>query len=252
MKLKRAIIIFLFCVIAAASVSAQFSAALIEVTITTNVTGAQVTIGPRKGTTPYTVKLALGKYNITITKAGYKTYTGRFEVLRASRRIHFNLESEIQPVTVAIDANVPKTSVYLDDRLSGTTPLNLTVTPGRYNLRLEADGYETFETVLSVSPAARQSRSFRLQPMHALLNITIPEKYLNPDLKTPLKLIEIYVDDLLVNEDGKISQVPIEPGEHMVIIISGGLYVIIEENFLRGEEYDVELLMAIQVKKISE
>ncbi|MBK1834102.1 SUMF1/EgtB/PvdO family nonheme iron enzyme [Roseibacillus ishigakijimensis] len=58
----------------------------------------------------------------------------------------------IQHGSLAFATEPPRAWVYLDDEYVGTTPLEeIAVFPGEYRLRAELDGYEDFETTVTVS-----------------------------------------------------------------------------------------------------
>jgi hypothetical protein len=72
--------------------------------------------------------------------------------------------AQITNVTITIKANV-KAQVYIGNIYKGDTPLTLKIGIGKYPLKLMANGYQTFETVITVSTTGPKEFSFTLQPV---------------------------------------------------------------------------------------
>ncbi|MFN3411443.1 MAG: PEGA domain-containing protein, partial [Exilispira sp.] len=74
------------------------------------------------------------------------------------------VSSQITNVTITIKANV-KAQVYISNIYRGDTPLTINLGTGKYPLKLVANGYKTFETVITVSPTGPKEFSFNLEPI---------------------------------------------------------------------------------------
>ncbi len=70
--------------------------------------------------------------------------------------------SQITNVTITIKANV-KAQVYISNIYRGDTPLTITIGTGKYPLKLMANGYKTFETVITVSPTGPKEFNYNLE-----------------------------------------------------------------------------------------
>lgn len=94
-----------------------------------------------------------------VPQSGWVTATTYYNVSR---------DGSTQPTTpaeatLAIDSDPQGADVYLEGRLQGTTPLRATAQPGRRTLRIERDGYRTFETTLRLSPGESRRVSADLE-----------------------------------------------------------------------------------------
>ena len=72
--------------------------------------------------------------------------------------------SQITNVTITIKANITA-QVYISNLYRGNTPLTLNIGIGKYPLKLMAQGYNTFETVITVSTTGPKEFSFKLTPV---------------------------------------------------------------------------------------
>ncbi len=85
--------------------------------------------------------------------------------------LQITASSQITSATITIKANV-KAKVYLSNVFRGYTPITLTLNIGKYPLKLVADGYKTFETVITVSPTGPKEFSFTLTPISSSTTTT--------------------------------------------------------------------------------
>lgn len=93
-----------------------------------------------------------------VPQSGWVTATTYYEVSRSG-----SSQPTPSQATLAIDSAPQDAEVYLDGRLQGTTPLRVTSQPGRRTLRIERDGYRTFETTLRLSPGESRRVSADLE-----------------------------------------------------------------------------------------
>ena len=93
-----------------------------------------------------------------VPQSGWVTATTYYEVSRGG-----NSQPTPAEATLAIDSDPRGADVYLDGRFQGTTPLRATSQPGRRTVRVELDGYRTFETTLRLSPGESRRVSADLE-----------------------------------------------------------------------------------------
>jgi len=221
------------------------SKAQVYVTFNANVRGARVYVGKYQGTVPFRVKLAPGVYNVRVTAPGYQTFSGRINV---TTKNYQSINITLQPLTVLVTIstiNVKGARIFLDGAFRGTTPANLRLPPKNYNLRLEADGFMPFNTVITVGKTQNQRFNFTLQPAMATLNVSVPIDYINKKVKNPRRLIKIWVDNKLINPNGEIRNLQITPGLHIITLESGGLVTVGKFEFMAGQVYNIQLNMQL-------
>jgi hypothetical protein len=213
-----------------------------------NIYGTSVSInGVYKGTTPITLQLSPGTYTLTATATGYRQYTATITVTNdANQTIKILLEPAM--VKTTITANVSGAYVYINDQYKGVTPITLDLTPGSYTLKLTAYKYETLVTSLSVSNQQSQTFNYTLVPQKVTLNIVIPAQFLDPNSYN--NTIKVYIDGRLMNAQGSITQLVVEPGSHTIRLSSpaGGFSVSKTFVFESGGTYQIEVAMDLILK----
>jgi hypothetical protein len=247
MKTAAGMIAVLLVVAATSPLFAQFgggSTDLVQVSFQTNVPGAVVRLGGTLiGETPLTVRIKPGRYSLEVSKPGYDGYLATIQISNQATQM-FTLTLRSVGVAVQITANVLNASIYVNGRLSGTTPATLRLEPGHYAVRLEAQGYRSLETGLYIGPNQSGRRFvFSLERAATRVTIRVPAQYLEPSGEAPR--IRIYVDDQLVADRSAIVQLELQPGVHTVRISSlgGGLFLTREFAFEAGRSYELDLLM---------
>ena len=137
--------------------------------IRSDVSGADVLLnGKRVGTTPYKASdLTPGKYSVKVEKAGYTSFEKRVDL--GSKQLVVRAKLVAAFATLRVEANVPGAKVLLDGEERGTTPLELSnVSPGRHELAVSADGYETKTETLEVESGERDIKIDLVSPLAAL------------------------------------------------------------------------------------
>jgi hypothetical protein len=129
--------------------------------------GAVVYIGDKTcqvGATPWTGKLNKAAYTVIIEAPGYEPATRTFNVaaLRKAQELFVPLVKRPDPPRIDIRADadprgVAGAQVWLDGEMKGVAPLTLTTTPGRHQLLLKKDGYETFEQWITATDNQMQT-----------------------------------------------------------------------------------------------
>jgi len=64
-----------------------------------------------------------------------------------------------------IDSSPQQAQAYVDGNYVGTTPTNFGTHPGRHDVKVTKDGYETFQTSVNVRPGETQTVRAQLQPI---------------------------------------------------------------------------------------
>jgi len=65
-----------------------------------------------------------------------------------------------------IDSSPQQARAYVDGNYVGTTPTSYGTHPGKHDIRITKDGYETFQTSVNLRPGETQSVRARLQAVH--------------------------------------------------------------------------------------
>ena len=145
--------------------------------IRSDVSGADVFLnGKRVGTTPYKASdLTPGKYSVKVEKAGYTAFEKRVDLGSKQQVVRAKLVAAL--ATLRVEANVAGAKVVLDGEERGKTPLELSnVSPGRHELAVSADGYETRTETLEVESGKRDIKIDLVSPL-ATLNEAVAVKH---------------------------------------------------------------------------
>ena len=141
---------------------------------------------------------------------------------------------------LTVTSNVRSAEIYIDGvRQRETTPATFTLRPGSYTIRVEARGYDSWQTRLTLNSS--QTVRAVLTPPTATVLLQIPPELLNDRVRDPWRLIDFYVDGRLRRE----SRIEIDPGYHTIAIVSGGLQLEDEFYFEAGRTYTIELIMRL-------
>ncbi|HEY7700622.1 MAG TPA: PEGA domain-containing protein, partial [Vicinamibacteria bacterium] len=146
--------------------------------IRSDVAGADVFLnGERVGTTPYKASgLAPGKYSVKVEKEGYAPFEKRVDLGPKQQVVRAKLASA--SATLRVESNVTGAKVSFDGEARGTTPLELSnVSPGRHELVVSAEGYESRTETLEVESGKRDIKVDLLAPSVATLNEAVAVKH---------------------------------------------------------------------------
>jgi hypothetical protein len=129
--------------------------------------GATVFLNDRScavGTTPFSSKVMNGTYTVIVEAPGYEPATRQFTVARNRKvqELFVPLVKKADPPRIEVRADAdPKgvagAQVWLDGEMKGVAPLTLTTTPGRHQLVLKKDGYETSEQWINATENQTQT-----------------------------------------------------------------------------------------------
>ena len=119
-----------------------------------------------------------GNHKLRLHKEGYEPVMQTIIVDAANNLFKYTLE-KVQDVPVEIITQPSGAVVYLDDMKFGETTLSEFYPSGRYPIRIEKEGYATYEDVLEVK-APRTVVEITLQPDFGILRVeSEPEKGLD-------------------------------------------------------------------------
>ena len=87
--------------------------------------------------------LPLGNYDIVILKNGYIQWSQNVTLAEDTLTVEANLEKDIQYGTLVITSDADPADVYIDGiKVEGQSPLDLNLTYGGYELKIEKEGYD--------------------------------------------------------------------------------------------------------------
>lgn len=163
----------------------------IPIAVITDPPGAQVTLDGKLMGAVEKLDVHQGNHQLRLQMPGYEPVIRTIIVDQQNTLFKYKLE-EIQQVPIELVTYPAAAVVYLDDLKFGTTPLSEFYPSGRYPIRIEKEGYVTYEDVLEISPP-RTAKEFRLQSNYGELRVqSAPEAgleiYLNHEarnVKTP-------------------------------------------------------------------
>jgi hypothetical protein len=193
----------------------------------------------QRGGTPMILTLDSGSHNIRVTADGYRDYNTSVKLTSDT-----SINAMLQPLNreLRISSNVDNARVYLNGDYKGTTFFRDQLPPGRYSIRITASGYLDYNTTISLN----SDTSIRavLEPAFATVRLSVQGSYLNPNVKDPVGMLELYVDGQIQRS----TTVQVSPGRHTIRITSGGFSI--EGNFMfrPGEEYIIEPSLQLNLK----
>ncbi len=124
-----------------------------ELTINSNPPGARIYVdGNPVGQTPATVEVEPGRREIKLKLPSYELWEDSFSLEPYQTR---NIGAKLEPETIAwlkVSSSPSGARVYVDDRLRGITPLTTSTTGGDRGIRVEKEGYQTWEETITVDP----------------------------------------------------------------------------------------------------
>jgi hypothetical protein len=124
-------------------------------------------LAPGKGKRPprATFRLVLdpGTHLVTISHKGFSDAVVPLTVTPGERR-KLRLGLARLPATLRIAASERRAAVALDGVDVGLAPLDLERPPGRYRVTVQKEGYERYETAVTLRPAERSNLMAKLAP----------------------------------------------------------------------------------------
>ena len=110
----------------------------------------------------------------------------------------------------------PWADVYIDDQKVDTTPLReaLSLTPGRYRLRLQNPAFPVYQTDLVLQPAQRETLRVTLQSAVGYLNLRV-----HPWAK-------VYIDGVYRETTPLSAPIPLREGKHAIKLENPAFHII--------------------------
>jgi hypothetical protein len=149
---------------------------IVPVQILSNVTGAQVSIdGGTRGETDSAGMLGLwlypGSYLLEIRQSGYLTQTREITIQEeGENRFNFTLDRNVGELALNMTPSDARVSI---NRQNFTGRRQIELTPGRYRLEVEKDGFEPHIETLDLTRNQRLSRRIELIPHSGSLRFNI-------------------------------------------------------------------------------
>jgi hypothetical protein len=116
------------------------------------------------GTTPYSGKLLPGDNAVIVELNGYEVANRTFKVARSRKvqELFVPLVKKAEPPRIEVKADAdPKgvagAQIWLDGEMKGVAPITLTTTPGRHQLLIKKDGFETSEQWITATENQTQT-----------------------------------------------------------------------------------------------
>ena len=122
----------------------------------------------------YHTVLPLGAHDIMVSSKLYKPYTGSFRVLR-TRAYTDTIHLETNYAEVFFTVTPSNYTVYINDELQ-QVGRSIKLEPGRYQLAVKKERYETFETSMDLVAGDQRIINTALKPAFAVFNITAAEE----------------------------------------------------------------------------
>ena len=175
--------------------------------------------GMAYGTTPFKDLLEQGQHRIRLVKNGYKTFE-KIVTIKREEVSEVNVKLEMLPGSLEIKSEPTGAALFINDINYGTTPFKRDVIDaGTYRVRLDLEGYDSFEESVTVHPGEPTVWKFDLESNTGtvVMNVNPPG-------------VNIYIDGKFVcrtQQDAKTKShdvsapVRIEhvaPGKHTVTI----------------------------------
>ncbi len=133
-------------------------------TVETDAEGASIRInGIERGSSPCTVdRIPEGDLTVEIRAVGYTPLTHKMK-LSAGETQQIKLPMTALPAALRIVSIPDKARVYINNEPRGQTPLDQpALPPGKYRVRVEADGYDPNARDITVTRGDRKTEEFRL------------------------------------------------------------------------------------------
>ncbi len=190
--------------------------------------GATVYVGSKDkgavGVTPWEGSLPKGSHKIIVELDGYLPAEKTVKIARTRKlqEVFIPLVKKAEPPRIDVradaDKNVFGAIVFLDGQSMGAAPTLLTTVPGRHQVQLKKDGYETFETWVEVkenekatlTPVLKEIEKPKLGTIVVEADVPDAEVYLDGNLqpdRTPT-VISGVIEGLHIIEVRKEPAIP--------------------------------------------
>ncbi|MCX8057846.1 MAG: PEGA domain-containing protein [Spirochaetes bacterium] len=212
------------------SVTIQFVVAQkYSITIETNVSCEVYINGQIVGNTPININLEEGTYNLRLVPrvSGYQEMTTTINV-NSNNRFYFTLQQST--FNIGISTNV-QCDVYINGRLVGTSPLNISLTSGTYSLRLvpKVAGYQELNTSFTVTQ--NNNFVFTLEAIKVAIKINLPPS------------AQLYINGEKINWNAKDNIIYLAPGKYKIKITYHDFVIEKEITIEMGKSISISLIM---------
>jgi formylglycine-generating enzyme required for sulfatase activity len=145
------------------------------VSITSNPTGVNVTIGERyRGQTPLTVALAPGAdYGVLLSKAGYSPIRRTISV-KPEQDLALNLTLNPVMGIVRLQVEPADSELFIDGQPHGPANQRLSLTATRHSIEIRKPGFATYRNTVTPQPGLTQQLLVTLQTEEAARAAAIP------------------------------------------------------------------------------
>jgi len=218
----------------------QQQPARFNLTVTTNVAGAQVFVNNAPvGTAPLAMQVDRGNYSVRVSAPGYQDYLASVNVA-GNTAVNAVLQANL--FQLAVNCNVNGVQVYVNNALVGTAPFVGSFAPGSYAVRVSAPGYSEASTVINLN--RNETVTLVLQASFVSVQILIPQAFLDPQNRNAQAQIKVFVDGQFYNS----FSFSLPAGRHNIRISSGGLSFAADYDFAPGRSYVVEPMFSWNVR----
>jgi hypothetical protein len=196
--------------------------------VTSSPEGAQVLLnGTPVGQTPLSLSVAPGPEQVVLQLPGYQTYSTRLFVHPGQR---LTIEASLIPLlgTLSVNAQPNGSSVFLDGRFVGTTPLSLSLGPGGYEVRITHPGYFPYQTRVEVQGGQVARIQAQLRPLEVSVNL-----YLNTSALVFLN------GRSLGSANGGFLRITAPPGTYEVTLVAPGFHTYVFTLRLPANQSDL-------------
>jgi len=140
-----------------------------------NVEGARVTLrGVEIGKTSkdsLRVQIVKGRGALVVEKEGYAPFKQDVDLPgESSTIINAILETKAATASVKITTNPPRSSVTIDGRAVGASPVELDLTPKSHTIEIEREGYDKLQATVSVEADKPRTFDFELHESPSILS----------------------------------------------------------------------------------
>lgn len=97
--------------------------------------------------------LPVGEYDLVILKNGYMDWNDHVELRGDTLTVKAELEQEFQYGTLTVTADCDGARVYINGEASGVAPMQINLPYDSYTVRVEKEGYPSFEQTVQIDTA---------------------------------------------------------------------------------------------------
>lgn len=147
------------------------------------------------GKTPLRRKaLPPGTHHLLVSRLGFMAFEQPVEIQSGETT---EIIVDLLPVSGVVHIESYRSArVFVDDRLVGTSPVEIEVTPGPHRIRVEASGYRSYEEQLDLAAGEWHELAPRLTPLPQDELLELPLELPQEPFGLPKKEVKAEPDDL--------------------------------------------------------